>query len=246
MARLIAVVLALFFGVGSLGTSYTDAPTSAASDNAWLIVVDDLHAAFAQTGRLRDLLRKVAAELIHEGDRYLFRATGPSAVSLNNTALTDDRETASATIKMITGNALKDSDILAARAGTSAVNEVLYRANAALDSAEESLHALTTDAARRQAIVYISNGYDVETYPALAARVRRFARRARENNITIFPIDARGLGTLLIPNSSSAWQDYTTATQRSLAMMAEESGGFVMERPNAPAAELGRISAQMR
>src|SRR5688572_23145633 len=149
MARLIAAVLALFLGVGSLGTSYTDAPTSAASDNAWLIVVDDLHLAFAQTGRLRDLLRKVAAELIQDGDRYLFRATGPSAASLKNTALTDDREIASAAIKMITGNALKDSDILAARAGTSAVNEVLYRANVALDAAEESLYTLTTDAARR-------------------------------------------------------------------------------------------------
>ena len=241
MARLIAVAFALSLGAGSAGVS-----PSIATDNAWLIVVDDLHVAFAPTGRLRDLLRKVAAELIHDGDRYLFRATGPSAASLKNTALTDDRETASAAIKMITGNALKDSDILAARAGTSAVNEVLYRANAALDSAEESLSALTTDSARRQAIVYISNGYDVETYPALAERVRRFARRARENNITIFPIDARVLGTLLGQTSSNAWQDYATATYRSLAMMAEESGGFVMDRPNAPAAELERISAQMR
>jgi VWFA-related protein len=241
MARLVAIVLAGWLCAGATG-----ARTSAATDNAWLIVVDDLHVAFAQTGRLRDVLRKVATELIHEGDRYVFRATGPSAVSLKNAPLTDDRELASAAIKMITGNALKDSDILAARAGASAVNEVLYRANAALDAAEESLSALTTDAARRQAIVYISNGYDVETYPALAERVRRFARRARENNITIFPIDARGLETLSIPNSSNAWQDYTTATYRSLELMAEETGGFVMERPNAPAPELARISAQMR
>ena len=241
MARFVAAVLALFLGADS-----ADGRASSAADNAWLIVVDDLHVAFVQTGRLRDLLRKVAAELIHEGDRYGFRATGPSAVSLKNAPLTDDREFGPAAIKMMSGNALKDSDILAARAGTSAVNEVLYRANAALDSAEESLLALTTDAAPRQAVLYVSNGYDVDTYPTLADRVRRFARRARENNITIFPIDARGLETLSIPNSSNAWQDYATATYRSLAMMTEESGGFVIERPNAPGPELARISAHMR
>ena len=249
MVRRIAVVLALFFGVGSVGTGFAGARTSTASDNAWLIVVDDLHVAFVQTGRLRNFLRKVAAELIHKGDRYLFRDIGPSLVSLKNSALTDDVELAPAAIRMMSGNALKDSDILVAGSNSYAGKEVLYRANVALDAAEELLYALTTDAAPRQAVLYVSNGYDVHTYPALAERVRRFARRARENNITIFPIDARGLEPmpLLDPRvPADVLQDFRTATYRSLAMMAEESGGFVMERPNAPGAELQRISAQMR
>ena len=249
MARVIAVVLALLFGDGFRGVDPVAARPATTTDNAWLIVVDDLHVAFVQTGRLRDLLRKVAGALIHEGDRYLFRATGPSAVSLKTSALTDDRELGTAAIKMMSGNALKDSDILLAGTNTNAGNEVLYRANVALDAAEESLSVLTTDAAPRQAVLYVSNGYDVDTYPALAERVRRFARRARENNITIFPIDARGLeGTPLLDTRIPAdvLQDLRTATYRSLAMMAEESGGFVMDRPNAPGAELARISARMR
>jgi len=249
MARLIAAVLALLFGAGSLGVDSAGSHSATPGDNAWLIVVDDLHVSFVQTGRLRVLLRKVAAELIHEGDRYLVGATGPSAASLKNGALTDDRELGPAAIKMMSGKALKDSDIVLAGLNPNAGNEVLYRANVALDAAEESLYALTTDAAPRQAILYVSNGYDVDTYPALAERVRRFARRARENNITIFPIDARGLEGTPLPDPripADVLQDLRTATYRSLAMMAEESGGFVMERPNAPGAWLERISAQMR
>ena len=249
VARLIVVVLALSFGAGSPGVDSAGARPANTTDNAWLIVVDDLHVAFVQTGRLRDLLRKVAGALIHEGDRYLFRATGPSAASLKKSPLTDDRELGPAAIRMMSGNALKDSDILLAGSKAYAGNEVLYRANVALDAAEESLYALTTDAAPRQAVLYVSNGYDVDTYPALAERVRRFARRARENNITIFPIDARGLEPTPLLDSripADVLQDLRTATYRSLAMMAEESGGFVMDRPSAPGAGLERISAQMR
>ncbi len=195
MTRLLLVVFAT---VATLAPRVA-AHASAATDNAWLILVDDLHVSFVHTGRLRDLLRTVAAELIQEGDRYLFRASGPSAVSHTVGELTDDRDLASSAIRVMTGNALKDTDILLPWSATSVVNEVLYRANVALDAADEAVFALTRDAAPRQAIIYVSSGYDIETFPALAERVRRLARRARENNITIFAIDARGFGASLTP-----------------------------------------------
>jgi len=240
MRRLATVVfLAVFFGAGSAGVR-----ASAADDAAWVIVVDDLHLPFVQTGRLRDLLRKVAAEVIQEGDRYLFHASGPSATSLTTSALTDDRDLASSAIKMITGNGLKDSDIFPAGAGATPVYEVLYRANTALDAAEAAVFALTREAAPHQAIVYVSNGFDVETFPALAERVRAVARRARENNITIFAIDPPVLQTL--PTSDPRIDAYVVATRRSLNMMAGATGGFVIDRLVEPGADLKRISAQMR
>jgi hypothetical protein len=242
MARLLPVVIAVVL-------AQAPAAATTATDNAWLIVVDDLHVPFAQTGRLRDLLRKIAAGLIQDGDRYAFRASGPSAASLTAGALTEDRDRSAAAIKFMTGNALKDSDIFAAGSGTAGVREALYRANAALDAAGESLSALTTDAAPRQAIVYVSSGYDVDTHPALGDRVWAFARRARENNITIFVIDARGFGTLLLPDPpahADAIHFYRLAARRSLEILAEETGGFVIEKLNEPGPDLARINAQMR
>jgi len=242
MARFTAVVLALAL------VSWPPAAVhvSTATDNAWLIVVDDLHLPFANTGRLRDLLRKIAAELIDEGDRYVFRATGPSAASLTTSALTDDRERAASAIKFMTGNGLKESDILVAGWSTSPMNEVLYRANTALDAAEDAMFALTTDAAPRQAIVYVSSGYDIETLPAIAERLTAHAHRARENNITIFAIDGPGMQSLENPNSGDAWSRYLSATRRSLETMTGQAGGFVIDRPNEPGPGLKRISAQMR
>ena len=242
MARFSAVVLAVLSCAGSAGAGLH---TSTAADNAWLIIVDDLHVPFVHTGRLRDLLRKVAAELIQEGDRSVFRATGPSASSLTTTTLVDDRTLAAHAIKFMTGNALKESDIVLGGFTTSPTNEVLYRANTALDAAEDAMFALTTDAAPRQAIVYVGSGYDIEAFPAIGDRVRAFARRARENNITIFAIDARGLEPLPIPNSSDAWLRYAAAARRSLASMTEVAGGFVIENPARPGA-LDGIGAQMR
>ena len=244
MARLLLLVV--LATVSALAPQVV-ARTSVATDNAWLIFVDQLHVSFAQTGRLRDLLRAVGAGLIQEGDRYLFRANGPSAVSLTTGTLIDDRELVASAIKVMTGNALKDTDILATGSGTAALDEVLYRANVALDAADEAIFALTRDAAPRQAIIYVSSGYDVETFPALAERVRMLARRARENNITMFAIDTRGLPSAIPdPRIADALLRYTTATRRSLAMMAEETGGFVIDKASDPGADLARISAQMR
>jgi hypothetical protein len=240
MPRVIAVMLAAVLGIATQET-----------DNAWVFFVDDLHISFAQTGRLRDLLRTAAKELIQEGDRYLFRASGPLAVSITTAmpAMSADQESITSTIKFMTGNGLKALDIGMSYSGTSSQNEVLYRANVSLDAAEATIHALTGDPARRQAIIYVGSGYDVETFPALEERVRAFARRARENNITIFAIDPRGfeINSLHDPRvDAAAWERYLASTRSSLTMMTEELGGFVIERAHEPAVDLKRIFAQMR
>ena len=230
MPRVIAVTLAAVLGISTQPT-----------DNAWVFLVDDLHIAFAQTGRLRDLLRIAARELIQDGDRYLFRASGPSAVS-RTTAMSDDRESIASTINSVTGNGLKAFDIAFAPSN----DEVVYRANIALDAALEAVYALTGDAARRQAIIYVSSGYDIVTFPALEERIRAFARRARENNITIFAIDWRSFELPDPRVDADMWERYLASTRRSLTLMTEESGGFVIERANEPALDLKRINTQMR
>ena len=71
MLRVIVVAVAAVAGI-----------STQAADRTWLFVVDDLHTEFVHTGRLRDLLRGAASELIHDGDAYQLRASGPSARSM--------------------------------------------------------------------------------------------------------------------------------------------------------------------
>lgn len=218
----------------------------AQNGNAWMIVVDDLHIDFVQTGRLRTFLRAASAGLFQDGDRFLFRATGPSAASLKADTLIADRETTTATIRMISGHGLKAIDILAPPAARP-VDEVLYRANAALDAAENVVELLARDTARRKAIIFISNGYDVE-HATLADRARNVARRAGEGGIKIFAVDARRFDPLPLSDErldDAAWRRYKTASVRSLNLIVEGTGGFVLENPNAPL-ELSRVSALMR
>ena len=242
MARDIAAWIAVFLAVASCPTAAARDRSIAQADNAWLIVVDDLHINFANTGRLRTLLRTIAAELVRDGDLVELRTTGPSTPM----PLTSDRELLAAAVKMATGNALKPADFIGT--GLASWNEVLYRANTSLETAREALSAFSLGDGRRKAIVFVSAGYDIDAYPALADRVAAFARRAREDNITIFAIDALGFPRELLdpPVDASEWLRYTTAARRSLATMAEETGGFVIEKGTEPGADLKRISLQMR
>lgn len=219
--------------------------SNAAADNAWLIVVDDLHIDFVQTGRLRTLLRAVASELVRDGDVYQILATGPSAT----TPLTADLDLLAPALRAATGNGLKAVDTVAGTSGSPASNEVLYRANVALDAAHDALIAFAAGDGLRKAIIFVSLGYDVDTFPALSDRVIAFARRAREDGIAIFAIDARGFASLplLDPRvDSDAWLRHRAATRLSLTMMAEQAGGFVIEKIHEPMADLQRINARMR
>lgn len=238
MPRTIAVALATILSGHAL---------VAQPGNAWIVVVDDLHIDFVQTGRLRTFLRAASDGLLQNGDRFLIHATGPSAVSLKADMLTTDRDTTSASIRTMTGHGLKAIDILAPPPARP-VDELLYRANAALDAAENVVDILAREAAPRKAIVFISNGYDVESHAALADRARHVARRAGESDINVFAVDARRFDPLPLPDArldNSAWHRYQTASLQSLKLIVEGTGGFVLENPNA-SIELSRVSALMR
>lgn len=245
MPRCAAAVLAAVIALAPHATAVTSDRTTAAIDNAWLIVVDDLHIDFVNTGRLRSLLRAVASELIHDGDLFELRTTGPSTATLQ----TSERDRLEPAIKGMTGSGLKATDTLGAVWRASAWDEVLYRADVALATATDAMHAFAIGDGNRKAIIYISKGYDLDALPGLGDRVTAFARRAREDGITIFAIDARSMAVAapLDPRVDPAEsRRYTAATRRSLTMIAENAGGFVIEMSNEPAADLQRISFQMR
>jgi hypothetical protein len=60
-------------------------PTNDASGRMFLIFVDDLHMDFRNTGRIRDIFKKISKELIHEGDMFGIVSTGPSSIAIDMT-----------------------------------------------------------------------------------------------------------------------------------------------------------------
>jgi hypothetical protein len=64
-------------------------PTSDAAGRIFIIFVDDLHLDFRNTGRIRDLFKRISKELIHEGDMFGIVSTGPSSLAID---LTYDRK----------------------------------------------------------------------------------------------------------------------------------------------------------
>src|SRR5687767_15176694 len=75
-------------------------PRNDTAGRIFLIIVDDLHLDFRNTGRIRDLFKKIAKELIHEGDMFGILSTGPSSLSIN---LTYDHRRLDEALKKISG-----------------------------------------------------------------------------------------------------------------------------------------------
>jgi len=208
-------------------------PAGAQPAVRWLIIVDDLHLDFRNTGHLRTLLKTIAAELIHDGDSVALHSTGPSSVSV---AWTRDRSVVDSVIKNIAGNALKVSDILAITGGLTPTNEVDHRATLAVSRVNEIIAILDP-----AAVIYISNGY-VDRSPSLT-------RAGGRNRMPVFALDPRLLPGAIVDRAGvdgASWNGYWTTTRNSLRALSEPSGGFALEEGQDLAATLARINDLVR
>ena len=107
-------------------------PTNDAAGRIFLIFVDDLHLDFRNTGRIRELFKKISKELIHEGDMFGIVSTGPSSIAID---MTYDRKRLDEAINKITGNGLKPDDIIEGAGRRRGPTEVRYRAHVAFSTA---------------------------------------------------------------------------------------------------------------
>jgi VWFA-related protein len=150
-------------------------PTNDAAGRIFLIFVDDLHLDFRNTGRIRELFKKIAKELIHEGDMFGIVSTGPSSLSID---LTYDRKRLDQAITKITGSGLAPKDILDVPEGAQGPPEVRYRAHVAFSTANDIIAQLAQIHNRRKAFIYVSNGYDFNPFKDTRAKqeAERFGR----------------------------------------------------------------------
>jgi len=131
------------------------------SGRIFLFFVDDLHLQFHNTGRVRDLFKKIAKNLVHDGDMFGIVSSGPSSIAID---MTYDRNRLDEAIKKIAGNELKPSDIIQGPSGSEGPSEVRYRAHVAFSTVEDTLNNLEKVHNRRKALVYVSDGYDFNPF----------------------------------------------------------------------------------
>ena len=74
------------------------------SGRVFLFFVDDLHMQFQNSGRVRELFKKIQNNLIHEGDLFGIVSSGPSSISQD---MTYDRKRFDEAIKKIAGSGLE-------------------------------------------------------------------------------------------------------------------------------------------
>jgi VWFA-related protein len=136
-------------------------PRNDTAGRIFLIIVDDLHLDFRNTGRIRDLFKRISRNLIHEGDMFAMVSTGPSSIAVDPTY---DRKILDDSIKKIAGNGLKPSDIIQGPEGAEGPSEVRYRAHVAFSTAHDMLQQMARIPSRRKAVVWVSNGFDFDPF----------------------------------------------------------------------------------
>jgi VWFA-related protein len=136
-------------------------PTNDASGRIFMIFVDDLHMDFGNTGRIRDLFKKISKDLIHDGDMFGIVSTGPSSIAVD---MTYDRKRLDEAINKISGAGLKPTEIIETPDGSQGPPEVRYRAHVAFSTAYDVLQNLEQVHNRRKAFIYVSDGYDFDPF----------------------------------------------------------------------------------
>jgi VWFA-related protein len=143
-------------------------PANDAAGRIFIIFVDDLHLDFRNTGRIRELFKKVRKELIHEGDMFGIVSTGPSSLAID---LTYDLKRLDQAINKISGAGLAPKDILDVPEGAQGPPEIRYRAHVAFSTAYDIMKTLEQVHNRRKAFIYVSNGYDFNPFAQTRAKL---------------------------------------------------------------------------
>ena len=127
------------------------------SGRIFLFFVDDQHLQFGNTGRIRELFKKISKELVHDGDLFGIVSSGPSSIAVD---MTYDKTRIDEAIKKMTGNELKPTEIINGASGPGGPTEIRYRAHVAFSTMDDALKNLEQVHNRRKALVWVSDGYD--------------------------------------------------------------------------------------
>ena len=142
-------------------------PPADQTGRMFFVFVDDSHLNFRDTARVRNLFKQISEELIHPGDQFGIVSTGPSSIAIN---LTYDRKRLTEAAEKLSGNALTSKDIVDVPTGSQGPPEVRHKAQVAFSTARDVIRQLEQVHDRRKALIYISNGYDLDPYAKTRAK----------------------------------------------------------------------------
>jgi len=131
-----------------------------------------------------------------------------------------------AAIGRVAGSGLQESEIVAIQTRREGLREIDYRFRVSVSAAVEMLNELPRWPERNRAMLYISNGYQVES---ARKRVTEIARMARRHNVTVFAMDPRALpGVPVGAIDEIAGRPDGPSTRESLEGITAGTGGFVV------------------
>lgn len=142
-------------------------PPADGTGRMFFVLVDDSHLNFRDTARIRNLFKQISQELIHPGDMFGIVSTGPSSIAID---LTYDHRRLAEAAEKFSGSALTSKDIVDVPTGSQGPPEVRHRAHVAFSTARDVIKQLEQVHDRRKALIYISNGYDLDPYAKTRAK----------------------------------------------------------------------------
>jgi VWFA-related protein len=136
-------------------------PVNDAAGRIFVFFLDDLHLNFRESGRVKELVKKIRQQLVHEGDMFCIVSTGPSSIAID---MTYDPKRLDEAMNRIAGNGLSPNEIVEGGSGSEGPPEVRYRAHVAFSTVYDLLGQLEQIHNRRKAFIYISDGYDFNPF----------------------------------------------------------------------------------
>ena len=136
-------------------------PTNDAAGRIFVFFLDDLHLNFRESGRTKELLKRIHELLVHDGDMFCIVSTGPSSIAID---MTYNPKRLDEAMQRISGAGLSPNEIVEGGTGNEGPPEVRYRAHVAFSTAYDLLDQLEQIHNRRKVFVYISEGYDFNPF----------------------------------------------------------------------------------
>jgi VWFA-related protein len=161
-------------------------PVADAAGRVFVIFIDDFHLDAQNTPRIRNLLKEVSSQLIHEGDLFAVVSTGYSSIAVEPTY---DRKRLDQAIQRVMGGGLQPNEILEAPVGAQGHAERRHRAHVAFRTASDIMQNLQQVPNRRKAFIYISSGYDFAPFQKTRDRLEaeRYGRAGEPGTDDVNP-----------------------------------------------------------
>ena len=156
-------------------------PPGDQSGRVFLIFVDDFHIDVRLTPRVRDLLKRIETDLVHQNDLFGIVSSGYSSIAVD---MTYDRKRLADAINKVQGAGLPPTDVIGAPDAAQGPPEVRHRAHVAFSVAYDILQKFEQIHDRRKAFIYISEGYDLDPYARSRAKAAAQRNPAPQNSST--------------------------------------------------------------